>query len=101
MYQFRRSCPFPHRTSISPEDVACGIFPDLLPIVVICARAQEAMKVDVLNSEVFAHIQDPDDEQEIAEALRASHAVTRTFTHGEKLYAVRYGKETGIYGVAW
>ncbi|OJT13820.1 hypothetical protein TRAPUB_9633 [Trametes pubescens] len=59
------------------------------------------MKIDMLNSEVFAHIQDPDDAQEIAEALKSSRAVTRAFTHGEKLYAVRYGKETGVYGVEW
>ncbi|KAJ8454391.1 hypothetical protein ONZ51_g13049 [Trametes cubensis] len=80
-----------------PADVTCGFNLDPLPIVVICSTIKEAMKVDLLNSEVFMHV-DPEDVDAIKDALQASKAVTAPFANGERLYAFKVAQETGIYG---
>ncbi|OJT14857.1 hypothetical protein TRAPUB_8584 [Trametes pubescens] len=95
------SLPLTIRISVSPNDVACSIFYDLLPIVVVCRTAKEAFQVDLLNNEVFAQIQNPEDAREIVAALENSKSVHATFPNGQKLYAVRYGSETGVYGLEW
>lgn len=82
----------------SPHDVACGLHLDILPIAIICATLKEAFKVDVLNSEIFTRLNDPDDAEEVRAAIKSSKSVGRVFRNGEKIYALRVGSETGIYG---
>ncbi|KAI0653236.1 hypothetical protein C8Q70DRAFT_1059472 [Cubamyces menziesii] len=81
-----------------PTDVACGFNLDILPIVVVCTNIKEAFKVDLLNNEVFAQLPDPEDANDIIEALRLSQTVAGVFANGEKIYAFKVAEETGIYG---
>ncbi|OSC96163.1 hypothetical protein PYCCODRAFT_1472848 [Trametes coccinea BRFM310] len=86
----------------APLDVACGRHVDLLPIVVVCSSVKEAFKVDYLNSEVFAGLNDSDDADEIFSALESSRTVHKIFASSEKIYAFRVAMETGIYaGIPW
>ncbi|KAI9064713.1 hypothetical protein FKP32DRAFT_1675346 [Trametes sanguinea] len=85
-----------------PLDVACGRHVDPLPIVVICNSVKEAFKVDFLNSEVLASLNDPEDAEEILSALESSRTIHKIFVSNEKIYAFRVAMETGIYvGIPW
>ncbi|KAL1938277.1 hypothetical protein VTO73DRAFT_11728 [Trametes versicolor] len=81
-----------------PPDVACGLSLDSLPVVVVCRSLKEAFKIDVLNSEIIDHLEDPDDWHELAAALGSSKAAKKIFKNGEKIYALRIAAQCGIYG---
>ncbi|KAI0674938.1 hypothetical protein C8Q78DRAFT_1075286 [Trametes maxima] len=84
-----------------PLDVACGFFTDLLPIVVVC-YVKHAFKVELLNTEIFKNIQDAGDPDEIMDAISNSQHASRAFAGGERLNALLFAKETGIYcGLDW
>ncbi|KAI0705682.1 hypothetical protein C8Q76DRAFT_801414 [Earliella scabrosa] len=79
-----------------PPNVALGRFRPLVPIVVIVKTAEDAARVNVLNTEIFARV-DPDDYRALKAAISQSPTVSSLFAQYGKLYAFRWAEEPGIY----
>ena len=79
-----------------PPGVAMGKFLPLVPIVVIVKSREDADRVNVLNTELFKHV-DPDDYANLHLAISTSRTVRDLFTQRGKMYAFRWAQEPGIY----
>lgn len=82
-----------------PQATAVGYHVENLPLVVVCQRYSQAREVDTLNADVVTRLQDPmaTDPEELISRLKASVVVKKLFVNSSKLYAVKVGKETGIF----
>lgn len=87
-----------------PPNTALGLHLEILPIVVICRRRSEALRVHQLNTEIIAKLQDPRDPDELRNAIHRSYTTRIAFqeTAKEPFYALRIAQQTGIYhGFDW
>lgn len=73
-----------------------GKHKELVPIVVICRKREDADAINVLNYEIFHRVK-PYDYEGLRDSFRLQHIARETLTNYKKFYAILWGWETGIW----
>ncbi|KAI9062659.1 hypothetical protein FKP32DRAFT_1758809 [Trametes sanguinea] len=83
-----------------PPHTALGVYKLLLPIVVVTSSYSDGEAVLPIHFELSAV--DPDDADALRQAIMESPTVDQCLAHVPHFFAIRYGRETGIYaGWPW
>ena len=80
----------------SPANTALGKFPSLLPIVIATKTHADALVVDELRATLDRQGIERNDYSALR-AFFASTEISELLTKYDKFYAIRVGKETGIW----
>ncbi|RDX48315.1 hypothetical protein OH76DRAFT_1483953 [Lentinus brumalis] len=84
-----------------PSNTALGAAKALVPIVVICSNREDAEAIFTLQEKIFK-ITLPDDAHTMVYLLQRPPATTLDLEVKNPIYAVRVGRETGVYiGYEW
>ena len=79
-----------------PADVAVGKHKELVPIVVICQKREDADAVNMLNHEILHRVK-PYDYEGLRDAFRLQRVAREALTKYKRFYAIQWGWETGIW----
>ena len=86
----------------SPPDVATGQWPHVMPIVFVCKALKSAQQALRIHTECLSDYALLDNCTLTEQRITHSREANMFNTDGQDIYAVGWGRETGIYiGIDW
>ena len=86
----------------SPPDVATGQWPHVMPMVFVCKKLGDAQRALRIHAECLSDPALLDSCALTEQRISQSREAKILNTDGQDIYAVGWGRETGIYiGIEW